>query len=153
MADGASIEYWKDAALNLYFKDIKDCSLDDDGAKKYKKKATVPGKPVTDLQKDLIALGYLEAGSADGYYSRGCARAVTRFQRHAGKVYRIGQDKKPCDAQSSEAYSGSVDGICNQATAVEIRKWLDKKWILPCGRFKIKEKKRIGATGTMIPVF
>lgn len=140
MADESPKEYWKDGTLNLYFKDVKDCSLDDHGSKKYKKKATVPGNPVKDLQKDLIALGYLESGSDDGYFGRGCARAVTRFQRHAGRVYRIGQDKKPCDVSASEVFSGKADGVCNQATATEVRKWIDKKWILPCGRFQIKEK-------------
>src|SRR6266705_1535353 len=82
-------EYWNYSALALYYTSAKDASVDDAGAKKYKKAATAPLNYVTDVKNDLIKLGYLKAGSADGAFGPGTGRAVTRFQRHARRVYRL----------------------------------------------------------------
>jgi hypothetical protein len=145
MADPA--EYYKYDKLNLYFKDPKDCSLDEAGAEKYKKdktKANAPGTYAQQVQTDLIALGYLakkaDNGEAndDGYYGRGSARAVLRFQRHAGRLYRMDLAKAIKDVKADAAFKGKVDGICNSDTAKEIRKWVDNKWVNPVGRFKTK---------------
>src|ERR1035437_7757053 len=80
------VNYWEDEKINLYFKSTKDCSVDEVGAKKHKVKATAPGKFVSQLQSDLVTIGYLESGAAstDGYFSGGTRRAVLRLQRHAG---------------------------------------------------------------------
>ena len=55
--------YWDDATLNL-----KQGSIDKKYAAKTKKTANVPENFVSDLQKDLIELGYLKTGSDDGSF-------------------------------------------------------------------------------------
>lgn len=140
-------EYYKDDKLNLYFKDTKDCSLDEAGAEKYKKdksKATAPGTYVQQVQKDLIALKYLEAktdkgeDAADGFYGRAAARAITRFQRHAARVYRMDSSGGIKDVAAAAVFKGPADGVCNADTAKEIRAWIDGKFVDPVGRFKTK---------------
>ncbi len=136
-------EYWNDASLNLYYNSKTDCSIDGAGAKKYKKKATAPLNYVKDLQTDLITLGYLKSGNDDGYYGPIAKRAVTRFQRHAKRVYRLAakpplKDLVLDDISPSETFTGLVNGVCDQATAKEVRKWIDKPWSIPVGRFKLK---------------
>src|SRR5688500_525699 len=81
--------YWDFATLDLHYTDKTDYSVDNAGAKKYKKTQTAPLNYVTDVQNDLIKLGYLKAGSADGAFGPGAKRALTRFQRHAKRVYRM----------------------------------------------------------------
>jgi ribosomal protein S18 acetylase RimI-like enzyme len=71
-------EYWKDTSLRL-----ANGSLDEKGAKAKKKKANVPHNYVSDLQADLITLGYLKAKADDGDFGPGTERAIKRFQRHA----------------------------------------------------------------------
>ena len=132
-------EYWKDTTLNLYFKTAADCSVDDEGSKKFKRKANASLTYVKDLQADLIALGYLAKGKDNGAYLGETKRAVSRFQRHAARVYRlIGATKKADDVQTSAVFAGPEDGICNPATATEIQTWKTKGWVVPLGRFAIK---------------
>lgn len=130
----AKKNYWEDTALNLYYNSKTDFSLDDHGAKKYKKKATASGSFVFDLQTDLIAIGYLD-DEADGYYGSVTKRAIQRFQRRALTKYRV-KGGTGADV-SAVTYTGKVDGICNQTTATEIRLWIKDKLVAPLGRFKL----------------
>lgn len=146
----APAEYWKYAGLHLYFKSATDLSIDVFGAAKYKKAATALLNYVKDLQSHLIALGYLSSGNDDGYYGPSTARAVLRFQRHAKRVYRmIGASKAADDVAAGGVFAGTVDGECRSDTAAEIRKWLDKGWVNPVGRFALREVK---AAGVPIPM-
>lgn len=140
-------EYHKSATLKLYFKDVKDCSVDEVGAVKFggdKSKANTHGTWVQQVQKDLIALCYLPEKDAkgvemaDGYFGRSSARAIGRFQRHAARLYRMDTAKAIQDVTAADAFTGKESGICDAATATEMRKWIDKKWVNPVGRFKIK---------------
>jgi hypothetical protein len=139
-------EYYNDDKVNLHFKDAKDCSLDEFGAEKLlkdKSKANTPGTYVQQLQKDLILLGYLPekdaqgAEMADGYCGRSTGRAITRFQRHAARVYRMDSGKTAQDVEASAVFKGQETGVCDAATAKEIRNWIDKKWMNPVGRFAL----------------
>ena len=56
-------------------------SIDDTGAKKSGKPATVVGTAVYDLQTDLEVLGYAAAKGADGIFGNGTQRSGLRFQR------------------------------------------------------------------------
>jgi peptidoglycan hydrolase-like protein with peptidoglycan-binding domain len=126
--------YWDYSSLKLNENDV-----DDAGAKKYKKKATAPLTYVQDLQKDLITLGYIKSGGADGAYGGGAKRAVLRFQRHAGRVYRVvGATKTAADVKPADVFSHTVDGVCDHDTATEVRKWITNGWVNPVGRFSIK---------------
>ena len=123
--------YWEYDKLSLNVND-----LDDDGAKKYKKKATAPLSYIKTLQSDLVTLGYLKSGSPDGFYGGGTKRAVLRFQRHAGRVYRmIGASSTAADVAKADVFSHAVDGVCDQDTAKEVRKWITNGWVNPVGRF------------------
>ncbi len=136
--------YWEYPGLNLYFtagtggkKD--DVRVDDAGAKKFKLKADTPVEYIKELQTDLIALGYLAKTSKElyGLYGGQTARAVTRFQRHAKRVYRMIGDK-PDDVDAKDVFAGSSDGVCKADTAQEVRKWIEKKWVLPLGRIPLR---------------
>lgn len=100
--------YWEDTALNLHFNSKEDCSLDATAAAKYKVAANVPDTYVTDLQKDLIALGYLEDkdGNKDGYFGGGAKRAVGRFQPHALRKFRMLADKARVDLADASLWTG-----------------------------------------------
>jgi peptidoglycan hydrolase-like protein with peptidoglycan-binding domain len=141
-------EYHKSTTIKLYFNSKTDCSIDEAGAIKYSKsktkaKANTHGTWVQQAQKDLIALGYLAAKGSDGnpnddgYFGPGTKRAVTRFQRHAARVYRMDSAKAVQDVKPAEVFAGKETGEVDPATAKEMRKWIDKKWVNPVGRFKI----------------
>ncbi len=132
--------YWEDASLNLHFTSKADCSLDANAATKYKVKANVPETYVTDLQKDLIALGYMEDkdGNKDGYFGGGTKRAVGRFQRHALRRFRMLSDKTRVDLPDADLWKGSETGSVDPSTAKEIRRWIDKKWTVPVGAYKLE---------------
>jgi len=134
-----TMNYWEDKDLDLHFVSKTDCSVDANAATKYKVKANVPETYVTDLQKDLITLGYLESKDAnkDGYFGGGTKRAVTRFQRHALRSFRMLADKTRVDLGSADMFSGTADGAVKQSTAAEIRRWIDKKWTVPVGVIKL----------------
>ena len=146
-------EYHKSTTLKLYFKSKDDCSLDEAGAVKFggdKSKANTHGTWVQQVQKDLIALGYLPEKDnkgvemADGYYGRSSDRAIKKFQRHAARVYRLDSAKAAQDVKPAEVFAGKETGVCDPATAAEIRKWIDKKWVNPVGRFKLTALKEGG---------
>lgn len=127
--------YWEDAALALGLN-----SVDQNGAKRYKNKsANAPGDYVTQLQRDLITLGYLKAKADDGLYGGPTKRAVARFQRAAARPWRMPSGAgKQQDAAPGELFQGSESGDCDQATALELRKWIDKQWKLPLNRFPFR---------------
>jgi len=131
----AQNNYWVQSNLNLYFNSNSDFSLDDLGAAKYNKQATVSGNFVTEVQKDLITLGYLTGTTADGYYGGKSKRALLRFQRHAKRLYRMSSET--ADDITTPSYNGGINGICDHATAQEIRIWINKAWVIPIGRFKL----------------
>ena len=132
----AKKHYWEKAQLKLYFNSSADHSIDENGAKKYNKKATAEGTDVTDLQNDLIATGYL-VGTADGDFGPKTKRALLRFQRRAkNSLYRIKAGPTAADVGSA-TYFGSINGECDNATAQELRKWIGQKLKAPLGRFKL----------------
>ena len=125
-------DYWDYDKLKLDLNDI-----DDEGAKKYKKKATSPLAYVKTLQSDLKTLGYL-SGTPDGLYGGATKRALLRFQRHAGRVYRlVGASKAAADVATTAVFTHAADGVCDHDTATEIRKWITNGWVNPVGRFPI----------------
>ena len=90
-----------------------------------------PVSPVAlgELLLDLVTLGYLAATDTNNHPK--ITRAITRFQRHAARTYRMPQpDVAP-------TFLHPADGICDQATADESRLWIQKKWRLPLGRFHL----------------
>lgn len=91
------------------------------------------------VQRDLVALGYLPKGGDDGKFGMGSQRALKRFQRHAKRTYRVSSlNNQPADAGPAETFQGAVTGIVDRATLEEIKKWIDKKWKLPLGRFSLQ---------------
>ena len=132
MADPAATpkpaDYWDDPALKL-----AKGSLDEKYAKAKKAKANAPGTYVSDLQRDLILLGYLKAGSDDGSYGAGTERVVQRFQRHAARKFRmVTKTTIPATPQANPA-----TGACDQTTAKEVRIWIAKGYTLPIGVHQI----------------
>lgn len=136
-------KYYDHTALNLYFKDTKDCSIDSVWVKSHPKStATAPLDYVHQVQLDLIALGYLEdqADNKDGYYGRATDWAVERFQRRAATLIRKNNDTKKLELiKDSDMYTGPEDGILTTACAKEIRKWITKNWVAPLGVYTIEK--------------
>jgi len=92
-----------------------------------------------ELEQGLVTLGYLAKG--DHHDPQTIRRAVTRFQRHAARTYRMPQP----DVSTSECFRGPINGTCDDATAKEIQKWLARQWTVPVGRFRLQA---INAPGT-----
>ncbi len=143
-------EYHKSTTLKLFFNSKDECSVDEAGAVKFggkKEDANTHGTWVQQVQKDLIAIGYLPEKDnkgvemADGYYGRSTARAISRFQRHAARVYRMDKAKAIQDVAAADVFAGKETGICDPDTAKEIRKWVDKTWLNPVGRFALVDIK------------
>lgn len=136
--------YYEFDKLDLHFKNKSDRSVDLEGSKKYQVKQNTPLDYVAQLQKDLIAIGYLPTKSYDkkdpsddGLFGDVDARAVSRFQRHAKRLYRMTKDKNIDDVKMADIFKGREDGVCDYVTAKEIRKWIEKNWIIPVGRLKL----------------
>jgi hypothetical protein len=92
------------------------------------------------VQSDLITLGYLPKGSDDGTPGPKTTRAVKHFQRQAARTYRMSSaTDKPDDVGAPETFKGPVTGVADPETLKEIKKWIDKKWRLPLGRFAFKK--------------
>ena len=92
------------------------------------------------LQADLITLGYLPKGADDGNFGKASTRALKRFQRHAGRRYRVhAVSDLAADVVPALAFKGSADGKADDATRAEIKHWLDKQWKLPLKRFALKK--------------
>jgi peptidoglycan hydrolase-like protein with peptidoglycan-binding domain len=136
-------KYYDTTALNLYFKDIKDCSVDSVWLKSHPKATqTAPLDYVYQVQLDLIELGYLEnqADNKDGYFGRATDWAVKRFQHRAGTLIRKNKDTGALETiKDSEKYAGPQDGIVTTVCAVELHKWITKKWVAPLGVFKMNK--------------
>jgi peptidoglycan hydrolase-like protein with peptidoglycan-binding domain len=118
-------EYWKDPALKL--------TRGDADPKMTGKNVPAPPNYIRDLQKDLIAIGYLKIGADDGSYGLGTERAVRRFQRHARRTLRMQNQAKT----TGTPWMGADTGVCDASTAKEIRLWIEKKYVLPFGVYKI----------------
>lgn len=188
--------YWEHQNLTLSFTDKTSFSIDTVGAKKYKQTANVPLGYVSELQRDLVTLGYLlpDVSWRDGLYEGSTQRAVLRFQRHAARPYRLpGPDAQKPDTRGPDAlpspeyskyyrapaardattvvlpvripvlavespelknpspelltllngssdivFSGPANGVCDHATAQEIRKWISRGHKVPVGRFPLR---------------
>ena len=92
------------------------------------------------LQADLITLGYLPKGGDDGNFGKVSTRALKRFQRHAGRPYRVhAVSGLPADVVPDLTFKGLPEGRADDATRAEIKKWLDNQWKLPLGRFAFKK--------------
>jgi hypothetical protein len=86
---------------------------------------------------NLITLGYLAAGASE-------TRALTRFQRHAQRLYRLNAQGQSFEEQP--VYAGPEDGVAHQATLDEILRWVQNGYRLPVGYFKLA---RIGNWGVL----
>jgi len=79
----------------------------------------------------LVTIGYLQA--ADAANPKRVSRAIQRFQRHAARAYRMPQpDVGP------GSFTGRPTGAMDPLTAAELAKWLEKKWVVPVGRFPLR---------------
>jgi hypothetical protein len=100
-------------------------------------------KPAFDakaVQANLITLGYLPKGGDDGTWGGGSRRALVRFKRRAAKsTYRLNQlTGAIADCTEADLFKGTLNDVIDQPTLDEIKKWKDKKWKAPLGRFAIK---------------
>jgi len=88
------------------------------------------------LQQDLITLGYLPKGSDDAKWGGGSKRALKRFKRRATTVYRVSSATNlPADCDEGEVSRETVNDVVTQVTLDEIKKWLNRKWKAPLGRY------------------
>jgi hypothetical protein len=85
-----------------------------------------------EIGSGLATIGYLSA--ADAANATKLERAVKRFQRHAARKYRM----PPPDASGGELFTGQPTGARDEATLREVKKWLDRKWKVPIGRFRVR---------------
>jgi hypothetical protein len=109
-------------------------ATDEKHEKKTKKKASAPHNYVSDLQADLIALGYLKAGAdVEGEYGVRTERAVKLFRRHAKRKLRWDGATRIV----ATGWIGTVEDICDYNTAQEVRVWVDKKYRRPLGAYKM----------------
>lgn len=94
----------------------------------------VPDQYVQDLQRDLNALGYA-AGKIDGWFGPRTGDAVRAFQRDARGPRRQEQASALQAGrrftEESPVYTGEVNGVVDQATALEIRRWKEHRWQRP----------------------
>ena len=90
------------------------------------------------VQTDLIPLGYLKAGDADGKWGAGSKRALKRFKRRARTVYRISTAGTPADCKDADAFKEIADESVTSLTLDEIAKWKNRSWKAPLGRFSVK---------------
>src|SRR5688572_19815449 len=136
MADPVAVKnYWEVEGLKLDTATQKAATKDT---------ATTITAQVTQLQADLVVLGYL-TGKPDGGYGEGTTRAVLRFQRHAARPYRMPQP----DAGGAALFTGAATGVCDAATAQEVRKWITNKWVLPLNRFQMTAISVAGGSGKL----
>jgi hypothetical protein len=90
------------------------------------------------VQSDLIQLGFLSPGADDGVWGKGSKRALQRFRRRASTLYRVSSDGKAADCQKADLFVAPGSADVDQATLDEIKKWLDRQWRAPLGRFGFK---------------
>jgi hypothetical protein len=97
-----------------------------------------PAAPVEQVQQGLHMLGYLPPWSVTGFADHSTARALGRFHRHARRAYRLTQDGRVEDVAPGERFSGAADGEISTETALEMRRWGERGWVLPVGRFRFR---------------
>jgi hypothetical protein len=78
----------------------------------------------------LIDFGYLAKDKKIDKIDLDITRAITRFQRHAARPYRLPQD-------TPNTYAGPANGMLDASTITEIEKWKQQGWKLPLGRFPL----------------
>lgn len=78
----------------------------------------------------LSALDYLKPRKNFVGIDAEVKRAITRFQRHAARAYRLPQD-------TADVFHGMVSGLLDADTLAEIKKWELNGWKLPLGRFPL----------------
>lgn len=78
----------------------------------------------------LVSLGYLDAKSNRNSIDSTITRAVRRFQRHAGRPYRLPEN-------TPDIFHGRDSGVLDSATLIEIEKWIQRGWTLPLGLFAL----------------
>jgi hypothetical protein len=96
-----------------------------------------------EVQQMLMKLGYLSQGQA--LTPADIARAVVRFQRHAARPYRMPQPDLPAGG----VFAGPADGVLNDPTITEMRKWVKQRWQVPVGRIKLKTIAVAGGTAKL----
>jgi hypothetical protein len=100
---------------------------------------TLSAMPAEQLQRTLGYLGYLRPEMVTGFPDELTERALVRFKRHASKPYRIAPQGVPePDLPPSERFSGEPDPMLTEQTVLEMRRWIERGWKLPLGRFKFE---------------
>lgn len=89
----------------------------------------LPDNSLRDLQNDLNTLGYA-AGEADGLFGKLTLAAVRSFQQDARGTLRQEQSGKQL-TEDPPLYTGGVTGVVDEATALEIQRWKQKRWQRP----------------------
>jgi hypothetical protein len=77
----------------------------------------------------LVATNYLAKEDVQNHAK--IARAITRFQRHAARSYRMPQP------DTAPTFNHAADGVLDEATLAQLRLWVQRKWVLPVGRFQV----------------
>ncbi len=103
---------------------------------------TVP-EHVRRLQEDLITVGILIGGAADGAFGRGTEFALREFQAYA-KMERVArEDTNLAPAQhpyvtrlaavetGAQRYQGPVSGVLNAETRAALQHWIANHWRVP----------------------
>lgn len=78
----------------------------------------------------LIDFGYLPKNKKTDAIDADITRAITRFQRHAARPYRLPQD-------TPNIFHGNASGTLDVGTLKEIALWKQQGWKLPLGRFPL----------------
>jgi hypothetical protein len=78
----------------------------------------------------LIDFGYLPKSKKTDAIDAEVTRAITRFQRHAARPYRLPQD-------TPNMFRGKPNGTLDAGTLTEITWWQQQGWKLPLGRFPL----------------
>jgi hypothetical protein len=94
--------------------------------------------PTEQLQRTLGYLGYLQPDMVTGFPDELTERALMRFKRHAAGPYRNSPKGPEPDLPPSERFTGEPDPMLNEPTVLEMRRWIDRGWRLPLGRFKFE---------------
>jgi len=101
------------------------------------------GYDVLRLQWYLRMFGYLKNldgnnDVCDGIYGSRTQRGITRLQRRSLGPYRVSRTTgQPDDAAENDRFTGNFNGICEENTVSEVRRWFDRGWAVPLGRFQI----------------
>ncbi len=107
---------------------LKKGNYDDVAVKKYPSKKTggtgyVAGNNVEKLQKDLIAVGLTEVGTADGDFGKKTEDCVKKFQEYALKDARHTSNSS---VSAPVTFKGKADGVADKITQDELALWISK---------------------------